>query len=818
MKKQYKGNCLFLTAFLLFVFFMTSVPVLAEQASHRRVLPIADTYVDGSNPNVNFSTEAVLKAKNTPNSESSNRIAYLKFAVPELDGEEQVFLRLYMKINDSHADSSSQLTCSLALAESGWEDTVTYETRPETNDTVAQFTVSGISYLPYDVAVTEAVQAAAKTGDAEITFAYLGGKDYITSIYSQEAEEVLCRPCLYITEPLSFLDGNKEPLEGLQANSQVYCRMERTVSGGKVILAVYENGNLVDADIKTAQEGAELSVTTGSDVGGQRLCVFLWDENLSPLDDKIVFHNPFSVSKPLLTELAESGESALVKEDSHGVLTYYPYTEQGDTLPDFSGVGYMGGSEKFPTSVKVQTVLPLGNMQDDTTSIQQAIDKVSTWEPDANGIRGVVKLANGDYYISGTLQISESGVILRGESQAGTVIHATGDGTQSAVLAVSGAATITMEETGRKIALDYVPVGTTKLPLESTAGLSVGDEVVVVRPPSEQWIADIGMDASGIFAQSSTAVPWRARDYEFHFERKIVAVDEDSITIDHPIVMSMETKYGGGEVRKVPENQRISQVGVECLTFDANYDETEVSGSTYIDEDHADKAVAFGNAEDCWAKDITAKHFINECVEIGSSAKYVTVTDCSALAFVSTIAGSRRYGFEINGQLCLVKDCYTDGARHAFAQGARVCGPNVFYACTSVNDYNTSETHHRWAVGTLYDNVIVSRGLQAVQRGDYGTGHGWAGANIVFWNCGAPHIGVMQPPTAQNFAIGISAVPAANTASIALQLIQSINKQAGTNFVYNGYPFAGDGYMELQNRPAKITSLYQAQQNNRTEE
>jgi hypothetical protein len=35
-----------------------------------------------------------------------------------------------------------------------------------------------------------------------------------------------------------------------------------------------------------------------------------------------------------------------------------------------------------------------------------------------------------------------------------------------------------------------------------------------------------------------------------------------------------------------------------------------------------------------------------------------------------------------------------------------------------------------------------------------GSGHGWAGAQQVFWNCETSSICVQQPPTAQNYAIG----------------------------------------------------------------
>ena len=51
----------------------------------------------------------------------------------------------------------------------------------------------------------------------------------------------------------------------------------------------------------------------------------------------------------------------------------------------------------------------------------------------------------------------------------------------------------------------------------------------------------------------------------------------------------------------------------------------------------------------------------------------------------------------------------------------------------------------------------------AANRGSMGSGHGWAGAQMVFWNCAAPLILVMQPPTAQNFAIGLQATEVDNS-------------------------------------------------------
>ena len=63
--------------------------------------------------------------------------------------------------------------------------------------------------------------------------------------------------------------------------------------------------------------------------------------------------------------------------------------------------------------------------------------------------------------------------------------------------------------------------------------------------------------------------------------------------------------------------------------------------------------------------------------------------------------------------------------------------------------------HHRWSVATLFDNVVVNGNAINVQdRQDSGTGHGWAGAQKVLWNCEAESFVIQRPPTAQNYAIG----------------------------------------------------------------
>jgi hypothetical protein len=122
---------------------------------------------------------------------------------------------------------------------------------------------------------------------------------------------------------------------------------------------------------------------------------------------------------------------------------------------------------------------------------------------------------------------------------------------------------------------------------------------------------------------------------------------------------------------------------------------------------------------------------------------------------VSQITGGRRYSFNINGgQLILVQRCHARNGRHDFVTGAKVAGPNVYLDCTAEKTHSDAGPHHRWAVGVLYDNVSTDGDLNVQNRGNMGTGHGWAGANHVFWNCEARKIICQRPPTANNWAIG----------------------------------------------------------------
>src|SRR5690606_35627220 len=73
------------------------------------------------------------------------------------------------------------------------------------------------------------------------------------------------------------------------------------------------------------------------------------------------------------------------------------------------------------------------------------------------------------------------------------------------------------------------------------------------------------------------------------------------------------------------------------------------------------------------------------------------------------------------------------------------------YAATSISEIGP---HHRWATGTLYDNIYGGV-IAARNRESGGSGHGWSGAFNMFWNCRADiAFRIENPPGAINWLIG----------------------------------------------------------------
>ncbi len=426
-----------------------------------------------------------------------------------------------------------------------------------------------------------------------------------------------------------------------------------------------------------------------------------------------------------------------------GVLTYTP-DEKGNIIPDFSHVGYRYGDEPIPWIETLVEIEPVEG--DDGAAIQAAIQSLYHVTPDENGFRGAVLLKKGTYRVSGQIRIAASGIVLRGEGDTddGTVIIAEGTSQRDLIRVDNGASRTIYSNTRVAINEDYVPVGRKYVIVTNASGYAPGDNIVLYRPGTTQWISDIRMNQ---ISAGEGVTQWSPSAYSFYFERLVTKVNGDTIFFRNPVVMAMETKYGGGSVYKYSFN-RLQNIGIEGICFKSVY-----AHST--DEDHSWSAIAINNTENSWVRNVTAWYFALSCVRIESMGRLITVENSHSRDQKSVITGGRRYPFQTSGALNLFKGLTSTEARHDYATGARVCGPNVFMSSTAANTHNDIGPHHRWAMGSLYDYIVSDGPINVQDRDNWGTGHGWSGANHVLWNCQAGSATCQNPwASAKNYNFG----------------------------------------------------------------
>jgi hypothetical protein len=153
---------------------------------------------------------------------------------------------------------------------------------------------------------------------------------------------------------------------------------------------------------------------------------------------------------------------------------------------------------------------------------------------------------------------------------------------------------------------------------------------------------------------------------------------------------------------------------------------------------------------------VTALHFGYSGFRLDGAVR-VTVDNCLALDPVGIRTGGQFYNFstEDRTQLVLFSSCEAANARHAFiSNGMSLASGIVFYRCRAANGGASEGGHRMWTQGVLYDNIIETNQGQIVliNRGSFGTSHGWGGAHSTIWKYNS-ELAVQKPPTAQNYGI-----------------------------------------------------------------
>lgn len=428
--------------------------------------------------------------------------------------------------------------------------------------------------------------------------------------------------------------------------------------------------------------------------------------------------------------------TSLVSVDANGRLVYTA-DSKGNKVPDFSGVGYKNSEAVIPTVPVVKTVTAISG--DNLSSIQSAIDEVAALPMDANGIRGAILFKAGLYNVSNTININAGGIVLRGEgnSSTGTRFYATKTA-QHTLFAFGGASKPSyITSTKKSITDSYVPIGATSVTVASGHSFQAGDKVYLHQIPKQSWVDLLTMAQWG----------WTYSAYDVDFDRVVKVVNGNTITLDAPVMDIIDPLYNTAELVKYTST-RIENCGIENMRISSYY-------ATETDENHGWEAISFDNIINSWATGVVVYYFGYSAVHVLDGAAWITIDNCKMLDAKSTIDGGRRYSFNVDGQRVLVKNCTTRDGRHDYVDGSRTNGPVVFYNSTSTLQNNDIGPHHRWSTGILFDNLTGDGRMDVQNRTSSGTGHGWAGSQIMFWNCTAARMAIQDPQgDYRNWAIG----------------------------------------------------------------
>ena len=380
---------------------------------------------------------------------------------------------------------------------------------------------------------------------------------------------------------------------------------------------------------------------------------------------------------------------------------YYRTDPRGNRIMDFSSAGYRAGGVALPSVATAQRLTPVPG--DNTARIQAALDCA----------KGAVVLAGGEYEIAGTLSITHSGIVLRGEK--GAAIKLTGK--PHPFLEIHGDGTW-HEEGPRVPILDaYVPAGATTFRVRDAAAFHPGDHVLVLHLLPDELLG----------AVSRT-------------DRLIDSVDGDRITLDVPMSNALDGQFNPATLVRYTFPGRITEVGVENLRISAP------SQDEY-------PALRIDAVEDGWARDLDIRETQNGIV-IGPGAKRLTLTNVRITSSASHSGSLAPAAFSLEGTQILLDRCRVTGeAMWPVVTLAEAAGPLVVLNFTA--EHGGVTPHQPWATGLLIDGGKFSGATEARPGVAFSTNTAWS----VAWNVASPFLLVQQPPSALNWCVGCIGTP-----------------------------------------------------------
>ena len=491
----------------------------------------------------------------------------------------------------------------------------------------------------------------------------------------------------------------------------------------------------------------------------------------------------------LLALFAHAHQSQWVHPGANGHLIYHS-DKNGATIPDYSFAGYRSGGVALPTVPARIKLLPTG--ADDSAAIQHAIDTVSARPLDAKGFRGAVQLAPGLFHCSAALTIAASGVVLRGTGSgaddAATTISLTGDPHVGIIL--KGDFALKTISPATNITDTYVPFGAHTVHVADATHIHAGDLVQISKPVTAAWIEYMGMSSlerPGVDEHWISAKALKTR-------RLVTAVSGNAVTFQIALMDSYDSQFLGTEhftVQPVAVSGQVKEVGVEDLRIVAP------AVSVGFHDAHT-IAMEIDAAADSWVRNV-AMIDTTEGIRMDINSERITLTRVDVEQSKTVTSSAKPFDFAINGTQVLVDRATGSGdSVFYFATEPRQQGPVVILNSVFHGDGNI-EPHQRWSTGLLVDNCSVpDGGIQLINRGTMGSGHGWTMGWGVVWNSTASNFIIQQAPGTITWAMG-------NRGPLKSQGMPDSNGGR-----VHGTPLPS-GSIESQGKPVTPQSLYLSQ-------
>ena len=423
---------------------------------------------------------------------------------------------------------------------------------------------------------------------------------------------------------------------------------------------------------------------------------------------------------------------------------------------DFSSAGYKNSEMAIPSVSTKATVTPSG--ADDASRIQDAIDAVSKLPIQSNGFRGAVQLGSGVFHVGNPLYLRASGVVVKGTLDTKGSLLTTINMIRKpfTLFEVGQSCSYATHGASVKIRDSYVPSGSHAVEVSDASSLSVGDTVLVQRDVSEAYVHFMGMDH---LVRDGRPQTWIKAGTSITTERTIAAVNGSSIVFSVPLSDSIDSKYlDNGRVTKCSVS-RLSNVGVESFhaTAPSSTFNMSLSQSTFF-------IAKFECVLDAWVRDVATAGLYN-FAEANGHSKRITVTDIfMSHADVKNADGAKSFVLSVSDSDEILVDSFValglDGL-FFLGTGSTGSGPIVIRNAHFDGSGSSIQPHMRWSTGLLVETTNVtegdgkaSSGIDLIDRGTMGSGHGWTMGWGVVWNCKAPLFTVQQPPGATNWCIG----------------------------------------------------------------